>query len=112
MSQAAAIEPESHRTEHPHVVRTPGVCSGRPRIRGSRISVRTVATLHLAGESAREIAETYSQVGLAAIHDAISYYLDHRREIDAEIEENRLGHVLDAHGAVLGDDGVIRFEPG
>lgn len=110
MLQAATIEPETHRTEHPHIVRTEGICGGRPRIGDSRISVRTVAELHLAGESAQEIATTYPQVGLAAIHDAISYYLDHREEIASEIEKNRLENVLDAHGATLGDDGVIRFE--
>ena len=110
MPQTAAIEPETHRTEHPHVVRTEGVCGGRPRIRDSCISVRTVAALHLVGESAQEIAATYPHVGLAAVHDAISYYLDHREEIDSEIEENRIENVLDAHEATLGDDGVIRFE--
>ena len=110
MPQTAVLEPETHPTEHPHVVRTEGVCGGRPRIRGSRISVRTVAALHIEGESAQEIAATYPQVGLAAVHDAISYYLDHRDEIDSEIDDNRLDNVLDTHGAILGDDGVIRFE--
>jgi len=110
MPQTAAIEPETHRTEHPHVVRTESISGGRPRIRGSRISIRTIATLHLAGESAQEIAATYPQVGLAAVHDAISYYLDHRPEIDSEIEGNRLEHVLDAHSATVGDGGAIRFE--
>ena len=110
MPQTATIETETHRTEHPHIVRTEGICGGRPRIRDSRISVRTVAALHLAGESAQEIATTYPQVGLAAVHDAISYYLDHREEIDSEIEGNHLEKVLDAHGATVDNDGVIRFE--
>ncbi len=110
MPQAATIEPETHRTEHPHIVRTEGICGGRPRIRGSRISVRTVAALHIAGESAQEMTTTYPQVGLAAVYDAISYYLDHRAEIDSEIEGNRLEKILDDHGATLGDDGVIHFE--
>ncbi|MCP3961815.1 MAG: DUF433 domain-containing protein [bacterium] len=109
MPQAAAIQPETTPTEHPHIVRTEGVCGGSPRIRGSRISVRTVAELHLAGESAQEVADTYPHVGLAAVHDAISYYLDHRDQIDAEIEGNRIENVLEDHGATLGEDGVIRF---
>ncbi len=75
----------------------------------ARVRVQ-VAALHLAGESAQEIAATYPQIGLAAVHDAISYYLDHRKEIDSEIEGNRIENVLDAQGATLGDDGVIRFE--
>ncbi len=112
MPQAATLDPETRPTEHPHVVRTEGVCGGRPRIKDSRLAVWSIAELYLAGESAQQIAEAYSHVDPAAIYDAISYYLDHRREIDAEIEENRLENVLDAHGATLGADGVLRFDAG
>jgi len=45
----------------------------------------------------------------AAIRDAIGYFLDHRQEIEAEIEENTLESVLKRTGGVLGEDGVIRF---
>ena len=110
MPHAAALEPETHPTEHPHVVRTEGICGGRPRIKDSRLAVWSIAELHLAGESAQQIAEAYSHIDPAAIYDAISYFLDHRREIEAEIDENRLGNVLEAHGATLGEDGVIRFD--
>ncbi len=110
MPQIATLEPEARPTEHPHVVRTEGVCGGRPRIKDSRLAVWTIAELYLAGESARQIAEAYSHIDSAAIYDAISYYLDHRQEIDAEIEENRLENVLEAHGAALGEDGVLRFD--
>ncbi len=110
MPQTAVIYSETAAPRHPHIVRTEGVCGGSPRIRGSRISVRTVAELYLAGEAAQEVAETYPQVDLAAVHDAISYYLDHRDQIDAEIEANRIENVVEEHGASLGDDGVIRFD--
>ena len=110
MPQVAALEHETLSTEHPHVVRTEGVCGGRPRIKDSRLAVWSIAELYLAGESAQQIAGTYSHVDPAAIHDAISYYLDHRQEIEAEIEENRLENVLEAHGAALGEDGVLRFD--
>ena len=109
MSQVATLEPETRPTEHPHVVRTEGVCGGRPRIKDSRLAVWTIAEIYLAGESAQQIAATHSHVDPAAIYDAISYYLDHREEIDVEIEANRLENVLEAHGASLGEDGVIRF---
>ncbi len=110
MSQVAALEPETQPTEHPHVVRTEGVCGGRPRIKDSRLAVWSIAELYLSGESAQQIAATYPHVDPAAVYDAISYYLDHSAEIDAEIEENRLENVLEAHGAALGEDGVIRFD--
>lgn len=109
MEQPAQVSHRSESTEHPHIVRTEGVCGGRPHIRNSRISVRTVAELHRAGESVAEICATYPHVDPAAIYDAISYYLDHRTEIVAEIEANRLDNVLAKHGATLEEDGVIRF---
>ena len=104
----------AHTTEtlpghHPHVVRTDGVCGGRARIRGTRISVRTIAELLLRGEPFEEIAATYHHVEPAALRDAIAYYMDHRLEIDAEIEANGLDNVLDRVGATLDSDGVVRF---
>lgn len=110
MAQPAESGPWGKPTEHPHIVQTEGVCGGRPHIRRSRISVRTVAELHRAGESVAEICATYPHLDPAAIYDAISYYLDHRTEIIAEIESNRLENVLAEHGATMNEDGLIRFE--
>jgi uncharacterized protein (DUF433 family) len=43
-------------TEHPHMVRLPGVCGGEPVIDRLRVTVRHVATLYLQGETIQEIA--------------------------------------------------------
>lgn len=44
-----------------HVVKTPGVCGGAPRIVGRRIRVQHVYEWHeLMGMSAREITEQYN----------------------------------------------------
>ena len=103
----------AHSTEtlpsHPHVVHTVGICGGRARIRGTRISVRTIAELVRQGEPFEEIAATFHHVNTAALQDAIGYYLDYRPEIDAEIEANELHNVLDRAGATLDSDGVIYF---
>jgi uncharacterized protein (DUF433 family) len=96
-------------SHHAHVVHTEGVCGGRARIRGTRISVRTIAELLLRGEPFEEISATYPHVEPAALQDAIGYYLDHRSEIDSEIEANKLDNVLDRVGATLDPHGVIRF---
>lgn len=111
MAQPAKISPRSESTEHPHIICTEGVCGGRPHIRNSRISVRTVAELHRAGESVAEICASYPHLDPASIYDAISYYLDHRTEIIAEIEANRLENVLAEHEATLDEGGIIRFRP-
>lgn len=85
------------------------MCGGRPRIRHSRIAVSTIAEFYRQGEPEGEIAATYPQIDPAAIHDAIGYYLDHRSEIDAEIEANSLEAVLAETGSVLDESGMIRF---
>jgi uncharacterized protein (DUF433 family) len=85
------------------------VCGGRPRIRHSRVAVSAIAELHRRGETVSEIAATYPQIDPAAIDDAIGYYLDHRSEIDAEIEANSLEAVLAETGSVLDESGMIRF---
>ena len=108
MHQTANRIPEPTQ-DHPYIVRTEGVCGGSPRIRDSRIPVRVIAGLYRQGESVREILETYPHLDPAAVDGAIGYYLDHRQEIDAEIEAGSLEAVLAETGAVLGDDGVIRF---
>jgi uncharacterized protein (DUF433 family) len=96
-------------TRHPCVVQTKGVCGGRARIRDSRIPVSTIAEYVRSGESRADILYLYTHVEPAAIDDAIGYYLDHREEIDREVEANLLEAVLADTGAVLGADGLIRF---
>jgi uncharacterized protein (DUF433 family) len=108
MRQTANLIPEPLR-DHPFIVRTEGICGGCPRIRDSRIPVRTIAELYRQGEPVREILDTYPHLDPAAVDDAIGYYLDHRAEIDAEIEANSLEAVLTETAAAQGDDGVIRF---
>lgn len=110
MGQVATRETEPAPGDHPYITRTEGICGGRARIAGSRIPVSTIAELYRQGESLCEIRATYSHIHPAAIDDAIVYYLDHRGEIDAEIEANSLEAVLAETGGVLEDDGVVRFE--
>lgn len=96
-------------SSHPYIVQTKGVCGGRARIRDSRIPVSTIGEYVRGGESRDNLLFLYSHVEPAAIDDAIGYYLDHREEIDAEIEANSLEAVLAETGGVLGTDGVILF---
>jgi uncharacterized protein (DUF433 family) len=100
------------RTEHPHVVREPGVCGGSPVIRGTRITVRHVAVLYRAGETVQEIVRSYPHLRSSWVHDAISYYLDHQEEIDREIEQSRIENVLAETGGVMDEQGNIRFDKG
>lgn len=81
--------PLEHPTEHPYIVRAPGICSRRPIIKGTRVSVRHIAQLHKAGDTVEEVLQAYPSLQAAAVYDAISDYLDHQQEIEQEIADNR-----------------------
>lgn len=70
-----------------HIEITPGICGGKPRIAGHRISVHNIAIWHeRMGKSADEIAAEY-ELTLADVYAALAYYFDHRAEIDQSIDE-------------------------
>lgn len=65
-----------------HIEITPGVLGGKPRIAGHRIAVAQIAQMYLKmGESIEDIARDYN-LSPASVHAAMSYYYDHREEID------------------------------
>lgn len=71
-----------------YIVKTPGVLGGDPRIDGHRIGVELVADLYVNhGVSAEDIAESYA-LTLAEIYAALSYYYDHKAEIQAIWDEH------------------------
>ncbi len=95
------------KTEHPYIVRKSGVCGGSPIIDGSRITVRLIAQLVKTGSSAEEILASYPHLSLAQIHDAISYYFDHREEIAQDIEDNKIRSILKKNNLRLIPDDKI-----
>jgi uncharacterized protein (DUF433 family) len=71
-----------------HIERTPGVCGGKPRIAGRRLTVQHIAICHeRLGRSVDEITAEYD-LSLSQVHAALAYYHDHRAEIDRSIEED------------------------
>ena len=73
-----------------HIVITPGVCGGRPRIAGHRIRVQDIVLWHeTLGWSPDDIVARYPQITLANVHAALAYYFDHVGEIRHAIAEDR-----------------------
>lgn len=71
-----------------HIEMTPGVAGGKARIAGHRITVQNIAIWHeRLGVSADEIATEYG-LSLADVYAALTYYFDHREEIDRSIRED------------------------
>ena len=74
----------------PHIEVTADVCGGSPRIAGTRVRVQDVVVWHeRLGWSADEICSKHPQVTLAGVYAALSYYHDHRAQIDAQMEQGR-----------------------
>lgn len=71
-----------------HITKTPGVCSGKPCIDGTRIRVENVVYMHKRGATVDAILEAYPNLTLARIYAALSYYYEHPEEIDASLAED------------------------
>ena len=77
--------------KHPYVIKRRGVCGGKPIIAGTRIPVWAIAGWLRKGYAAEKIQrEIYPSLGMAEIYDALSYYYDHKEEIDQQLAENSL----------------------
>ena len=71
------------------IERTEGICGGKPRISGHRITVQDIVVWHeRGGWSVDEIASEYD-LSLADVYAALAYYFAHRERIDRSIEESK-----------------------
>ncbi len=67
------------------IISTPGICGGRPRIAGTRISVENIAIDYNANRTPEEIVKERTHLNLAQVHAALAYYYANKDEIDADI---------------------------
>ncbi len=74
---------------HLYITRKKNVCGGDPVIEGTRVSVDLIVEMDRAGHSVDEIVAIYPHITHAQVYDALSYYYDHKEEIDKIIEENK-----------------------
>jgi uncharacterized protein (DUF433 family) len=84
-----ASESPAAKTEYAHIVCTPGIVGGEPRVDGHRIRVRDiVAARDFGGYTPEEIASSvYPNLTLAQVYSALAYYEDHREAIDRLFQE-------------------------
>jgi uncharacterized protein (DUF433 family) len=71
------------------LVQTPGVCGGRLRLDGTRITVSRIATLYKQGQSAKDTSQTYPHLSMSQIYTALAYYHANREEIEAALAAER-----------------------
>jgi len=73
---------------HEHIASTPGVCGGKPCIRGTRIRVQDIFVWHeIQAKTPEQIAAEFPQLSLADVHAALAYYYDNRGAIAVEMRE-------------------------
>ena len=75
-------------TVQQHITKTPGLCGGKACIAGTRIRVQDVYVWHeLQGQSADEIVSRFPQLSRGDVYAALTYYGDHRDEIERQMKE-------------------------
>jgi len=73
---------------HPYITSEKDCCGGSPVIVGSKFPVRSVVDYVLRqGVTPEELVKEFSHLSLAEVYDALSYYYDHKEEIDEELEK-------------------------
>lgn len=81
---------------HPHIVEDTD--NGRAIISGTRTRVSNIVAYYRLGLSAEDLAKEFPHLGLARIHDALSYYYENQEDIDKEIEEESEDNLKKALG--------------
>ena len=73
------------KVSYPHIVKEPGYCGGKAAIDNTRVRVNNVVFLHNEGKAPEQILVEYPDLSLAQVHAALTYYYDHKDEIEAEL---------------------------
>lgn len=78
------------RTKHPYISTDPKIAGGQPVISGTRIKVLDIAVRYeLMGMSADSIVDEYPHLKLEQVHDALSYYYEHKTLFDKKYREDQ-----------------------
>ncbi|HLE87098.1 MAG TPA: DUF433 domain-containing protein, partial [Candidatus Brocadiaceae bacterium] len=73
---------------YPYIESTSKIAGGSPIIKGTRITVRTIAGYYQMGMSVDEILTSLSHLTSSQVHSALAYYFDHQEEADKDIAES------------------------
>lgn len=67
------------------ITRSPELRGGRPRVAGTGVTVRHIATLYKLGLNAEEIAARIGHLTVGQVYAALAYYHANREEIEADL---------------------------
>ena len=80
---------------YPHIVRNPDILAGEPTIAGTRIAVRNIIERRRYTRTIEELYDSYDAISREEMEEALSFYEDHRAEIDRYIAENNAASIAD-----------------
>lgn len=74
------------KVKHPYIISSRKHCGGSPVISGTKFPVRSVVFYILKqGITPEELVKEFSHLNLPQIYDALSYYYEHKEQIDKEL---------------------------
>ena len=85
----APTKTQTSLSEHPYIARADDILGGEPVIVGTRTAVRAIVEYWKFGDAPEEIARKLPHLRLSHIFAALSYYDDHRDEIEYYIRLNQ-----------------------
>ncbi len=74
---------------HPHVKALGNDASGTIRVGGTRVTLDTVVGAYERGATPEGIVSQFDVLTLPQVYEAISYYLNHREEVEAYLDARR-----------------------
>jgi uncharacterized protein (DUF433 family) len=75
---------------HYYVTQSLKIQGGEPIIKGTRFSVRSIVFYIIKeGMLPEELVREFPQLSLPAIYDALSYYYEHKKEIETLLEKQK-----------------------
>jgi len=75
------------KVSYPYIEFNSKIASGSPIIKGTLITLRTIAGYYQMGMSVDEILTSLSHLTSSQVHSALAYYFDHQEEIDKDLAE-------------------------
>jgi uncharacterized protein (DUF433 family) len=93
--------------EYRYISQVPGICGGRPVIKGTRTPVKTIVGYYKMGMSVEEILEGLPHLTPAQVYEALSYYHDHQSEVEQDIEESRVERLIERYGLKITTSGNL-----
>jgi len=84
------MENKQKNAEHPYIILQREGSQDVAIVKGTNVHVWAIVGYRNLGMNPEEIVETLPHLSLAQVYDALSYYCDHKEEIEKSLSENKL----------------------